>query len=60
MNFFNSRADFLTDYQNVQLADRYRRLVGRVRHAEAALGDGEELSVAVARSYFKLLSYKDE
>jgi indolepyruvate ferredoxin oxidoreductase len=54
------RADFLTDYQNVKLADRYRRLVGRVRHAEAALGDGEELSMAVARSYFKLLSYKDE
>ncbi len=54
------RAAFLTDYQNSKLADRYRRLVERARNAEAALGDGEELSMAVARSYFKLLSYKDE
>ncbi len=54
------RADFLTDYQNTQLADRYTTLVERVRTAESALGDSEALSLAVARSYFKLLSYKDE
>jgi indolepyruvate ferredoxin oxidoreductase len=34
--------------------------VERVRSAERSLGDSEELSNAVARSYFKLLSYKDE
>ena len=54
------RAAFLTDYQNAKLADRYRGLVERVRHAESSLGDRDELSAAVARSYFKLLSYKDE
>jgi len=54
------RADFLTDYQNDELANRYTDLVERVRSAEKSLGEIEELSNAVARSYFKLLSYKDE
>ena len=53
------RANFLTDYQNVALADRYTSLVERVREAESSFGS-EELATAVARSYFKLLSYKDE
>jgi indolepyruvate ferredoxin oxidoreductase len=42
------------------LADRYTTLVGRVREAESAIGGGDELASAVAKSYFKLLSYKDE
>jgi indolepyruvate ferredoxin oxidoreductase len=53
------RAAFLVDYQNQSLADRYCALVDRVRNAEQAFGS-EQLSDAVARSYFKLLSYKDE
>jgi indolepyruvate ferredoxin oxidoreductase len=51
------RAEFLVDYQNQALADRYVALLQRVREAEA--GD-DELVEAVAKSYFKLLSYKDE
>ncbi|MGI9270383.1 MAG: indolepyruvate ferredoxin oxidoreductase family protein [Woeseiaceae bacterium] len=54
------RADFLVGYQNQSLADRYTALIGRVRDAEQALSGNDELSEAVARSYFKLLSYKDE
>ena len=50
------RADFLADYQNRALADRYTALVQRVRNTT---GDSN-LTAAVARSYFKLLSYKDE
>ena len=54
------RADFLVAYQDQALADRYLALLEKVRKAEhAASGDGD-LSDAVARSYFKLLSYKDE
>ncbi len=54
------RADFLVGYQNQALADRYTALVEHVRVAEQeADGDGE-LADAAARSYFKLLSYKDE
>jgi indolepyruvate ferredoxin oxidoreductase len=50
-------AEFLVDYQNQALADRYTALVQRVRDAEFS---DDDLVEAVARSYFKLLSYKDE
>jgi indolepyruvate ferredoxin oxidoreductase len=53
--FIERRADFLVDYQDQALADRYTNLVNRVREA----GD-DELTEIVARNYFKLLSYKDE
>ena len=51
------RENFLVDYQNQALADRYASLVQRVRDAD---GGSDELTEAVAKSYFKLLSYKDE
>jgi len=54
------RRDFLVDYQDERLARRYVTLVGKIRAAESELAGGEELTRAVARSYFKLLSYKDE
>ncbi|MGI9236731.1 MAG: indolepyruvate ferredoxin oxidoreductase family protein [Woeseiaceae bacterium] len=54
------RRAFLTDYQNEVLAGRYVSLVDRVRSVEQHLSPGEDLTRAVARSYFKLLSYKDE
>jgi indolepyruvate ferredoxin oxidoreductase len=53
------REAFLTDYQDAALAQRYRALVDRVRHAEAALGR-ETLTDAVARQYARLLAVKDE
>ncbi len=54
------RAEFLVGYQNEALAERYRDRVTQVREAEAAVSDGDSLSRAVAKSYFRLLSYKDE
>ncbi|MCA3254700.1 MAG: 2-oxoacid:acceptor oxidoreductase family protein, partial [Alphaproteobacteria bacterium] len=45
----------LTAYQDAAYAARYRALVERVRQT----GD-EALAEAVARSYYKLLAYKDE
>jgi indolepyruvate ferredoxin oxidoreductase len=54
------RRNFLVDYQNKALAERYTQIVDRAREAESNLqGDGR-FAEAVARSYFKLLSYKDE
>ncbi len=50
------RAEFLVGYQDQALSDRYLALVQRVRESA---GD-DRLTDAVARSYFKLLSYKDE
>jgi indolepyruvate ferredoxin oxidoreductase len=55
------RTALLTAYQNRAWADRYVRLVARVTSAEAAAGNGRtDLSVAVARNFAKLMSYKDE
>jgi indolepyruvate ferredoxin oxidoreductase len=53
------REAFLTDYQNAAWARRYRALVDRVRAAEDPYGTAV-LTEAVARSLFKLMSYKDE
>jgi indolepyruvate ferredoxin oxidoreductase len=54
------RREFLIDYQDEALAGRYLELVGRVRSAEASLSKNQLLSAAVAKVYFRLLSYKDE
>jgi indolepyruvate ferredoxin oxidoreductase len=53
------REAFLKDYQNAGWAARYRAAVDRARAAENAYGS-EEHTQAVARSLFKLMSYKDE
>jgi len=50
----------LVDYQDAAYAQRYRQLVTRVAHAEAALGLGDALARSVAKYYFKLLAHKDE
>ena len=57
------RRQFLTEYQDENLASRYESLIARVRADEMAIGGigGKgELTAAVAKVYFKLLSYKDE
>ncbi|WP_421999783.1 indolepyruvate ferredoxin oxidoreductase family protein [Reyranella sp.] len=54
-----ARTAHLTAYQDGTLARRYAALVEKVRAAEATLGRSG-LAEAVARSYAKLLSYKDE
>jgi indolepyruvate ferredoxin oxidoreductase len=54
------RAAFLLDYQDEALAERYRREVANTRAIAADIPEGENLARAVARSYFKLLAYKDE
>ena len=50
----------MLDYQNQALADRYTALVEKTRRAAEEVDADDELAIAVARSYFKLLSYKDE
>ena len=55
------RAAFLREYQDEAWAERYRRLVERVRAAEAERTPGRSgLAEAVARNLFRLMSYKDE
>jgi len=55
------RVASLTAYQDAAYAERYRKLVTRVREAEAERTKGlVGLTDAVACYYFKLLAYKDE
>ena len=56
---------YLIDYQDQAYADRYLRLVERVRQHERKLQPQLTdavlpLTTAVAQSYHKLLAYKDE
>jgi len=54
------RREFLVDYQDTGLADRYASLVERVIEAEKAITNDDALSRNVANAWFRLLSYKDE
>jgi len=55
------RIDELTASRNAVQARRYADLVARAREVEAARVPGHDaLARAVARSYYKLLAYKDE
>ncbi|MCB1889275.1 MAG: indolepyruvate ferredoxin oxidoreductase family protein [Rhodocyclaceae bacterium] len=53
------RVEALTAYQDAAYAERYRRLVSRVRRAEAPLGS-TRLSESVARQAYRVMAYKDE
>jgi indolepyruvate ferredoxin oxidoreductase len=53
------RKAYLTEYQNEAYARRYENLVRKVEGAEQGT-DSEQVTLAVARYYFKLLAYKDE
>ena len=54
------RVEFLTGYQNAAYARRYSDLVERVRRVESDRLQSTLVAEAVARSYFKVLAYKDE
>jgi indolepyruvate ferredoxin oxidoreductase len=55
------RARFLEDYQDARWAEAYRAFIETVRAAETERTPGTDgLARAVARSLFKLMSYKDE
>jgi indolepyruvate ferredoxin oxidoreductase len=54
------RTKFLTEYQNAAYADRYKRLVERVKRVEQDKTGSTKLAEAVARAYHRLLAYKDE
>jgi indolepyruvate ferredoxin oxidoreductase len=54
------RVEFLKAYQDAAYAERYLRLVERVREVESHKIGATRLSEAVARHFFKLMAYKDE
>jgi len=55
------RVDFLIDYQNSRYASEYFSYVAKARAKELSVMQAEgRFSEAVARSLFRLMSYKDE
>ena len=59
------RVEFLRDYQSAEYAQSYSDFVAKIRAAEqqvtnATATEDLQFTEAVARYYFKLLSYKDE
>ena len=55
------RKDFLTEYQDSKYANRYENFVRKIYSTEQSFSEGkEDLSIAVAKYYFKVLAYKDE
>ncbi|MBX7145997.1 MAG: indolepyruvate ferredoxin oxidoreductase family protein [Alphaproteobacteria bacterium] len=55
------RFDFLKSYQNNQYAERYLKVVEKVKKIEIEkFPTHQHLSTTVAKYYFKLLAYKDE
>ncbi len=60
-DLISHRSEILVDYQNQAYADKYRKLVEKVRAAECNYSPGMKgLAENVAKYYFKLLAYKDE
>ncbi|MEB3701391.1 indolepyruvate ferredoxin oxidoreductase [Candidatus Bealeia paramacronuclearis] len=55
----NHRKQHLTGYQNKAYAERYELFVRKIEAQDQKLGR-QELSLAVAKYYAKLLAYKDE
>ena len=51
---------FLSAYQNAAYARQYEVLIDTVKQAEAACGQSDKLARTVAKSLFKLMTYKDE
>jgi indolepyruvate ferredoxin oxidoreductase len=54
------RSRHLTAYQGAPLASRYRSLVERARAAASGAGLDDSLPLSVARTYARILAYKDE
>ena len=55
------RYKFLQSYQNTQYANQYQSLIDKVAQADKNFSTSSAaLSMAVAKYYFKLMSYKDE
>jgi len=57
------RVNLLTEYQDSQYATRYQALLAKVQDAEKRVAErpgSTSLSVTVAKSFAKLMAYKDE
>jgi len=60
-NVIQDRVNILTNYQNLNYAKKYKKIVNKVIKVEKNIEkNNEELSKSVAKYLFKLMAYKDE
>ena len=60
-SIIDDRYNFLTAYQNTKYADKYKSLINKIIKIDKSISnDRDDLSVAAAKFYFKLMAYKDE
>ena len=59
-DIIQTRAAYLTNYQNKAWAMRYLAVIDTVKSKEQVLGTDLKFTEACAKSLFKLMSYKDE
>jgi len=60
-DIIDRRVEWLTDYQNVEYAERYRIFVRKVQKTEREkVESSSEFTHVVAHTLFKLMAYKDE
>ena len=60
-SIINDRSKFLISYQNIKYSNKYKEFVNKVIDFDNSIQNNrDDLSVAAAKYYFKLMSYKDE
>jgi len=60
-SIIQERSIFLTSYQDVKYAEKYNTFINTINEVDKSIPNARnDLSIAVARYYFKLMSYKDE
>ena len=60
-SIIKDRSKFLTSYQDLKYANKYNSFLNKIINVDNLISnDRNEFSIAVAKNYFKLMSYKDE
>ncbi len=59
-DLINHRAQFLIDYQDKKLADKFTSIIENAAKIEKEKLGSDELSYSIAENLFKLMAYKDE
>ena len=60
-SMIDDRYNFLISYQNIKYAEKYKALIHKIIKIDDSVPNNrDDLSIAAAKFYFKLMAYKDE
>ena len=60
-SMIDDRYNFLISYQNIKYAEKYKSLIHKIIKIDESIHNNrDDLSIAAAKFYFKLMAYKDE